>query len=234
MKKGPPGTGRPSRFSPSNAGLRGQRYRFLDTFRATANPSSTSRPASEPFDPPPIPQIGLATQVSVDSLQVWLLLHGLPAWVEHAPFRQESVPSQNSASLQAVPLGALAWTQPAAALQESAVQELPSSQLTAAWPQTWVAWLQVSVVQALPSLQSAAVRQQPGIAAWAQPVVGSQESAVQTFPSSQFSGVVVPHWRVDSSQDRIPLHTLWSSAQGFPAWTEQFPPLHWSAPLQKT
>ena len=99
----------------------------------------------------------------------------------HAPPAQVSDVVQASPSSQAAVL--LAFTQPLAGSQESSVQTLPSSQLGSA-PPTHAPAAQVSaVVQALPSSQAAV------LLAFTQPVPVSQESSVQTLPSSQLMSV---------------------------------------------
>jgi hypothetical protein len=75
----------------------------------------------------------------------------------------------------------LAYWHPEAALHESFVHTLPSSQLTDAPPQVPPAQVSL-VVQAFPSSQGLE------LLAWAQPVSGSQKSFVQAFPSPQTGG----------------------------------------------
>src|SRR5205814_2245836 len=91
---------------------------------------------------------------------------------------------QWSAVVQALPSSRSAvlcvWTEPRAGSQESSVQTFPSSHLGAAPPTHEPAEQRSAVVHALPSSQLAV------LSAWTQPCAGSQESSVQTFPSSQF------------------------------------------------
>src|SRR5437667_352120 len=95
----------------------------------------------------------------------------------HAPAWQVSVRVQALPSSHAAVFGA--WTQPVAAVQESSVHGLPSSQFGGG-PPTHLPPAHVSpVVQALPSSQRAA------FALFTQPVVALQTSSVQAFPSSQ-------------------------------------------------
>jgi hypothetical protein len=98
----------------------------------------------------------------------------------HAPLLQVSPTVQASPSSQGAVL--LLLTHPVAGSQESLVHVLPSSQLGAG-PPTQAPPLQASaVVQASPSLQANV------LLALTHPVAGSQESSVQTFPSSQTGG----------------------------------------------
>src|SRR5262245_2112233 len=63
------------------------------------------------------------------------------------------------------------------------------------------------VVQRLPSLHEAV------LFAWAHPVAGTQESVVQTFPSSQFRAV--PGWHTPAAQVSEPLQRLPSMQSAF-------------------
>jgi hypothetical protein len=104
-------------------------------------------------------------------------LIGVP-W--HAPPEQVSLLVQALPSLQEALL--LGNTQPCTGSQVSVVHTLPSLQVGAG-PPTQAPPEQVSfVVQALPSLQAAELFK------LTQPVVGVQESSVQTLLSSQFGG----------------------------------------------
>ena len=98
----------------------------------------------------------------------------------HAPAEQVSLVVQALSSSQGAVL--LACTHPATGLQESSVQTSPSSQSGGAPPRHAPPEQVSPVVQASPSSQDAA------LSACTQPVAGSQESSVQTLPSSQSGG----------------------------------------------
>ena len=78
-------------------------------------------------------------------------LRGVPA--AQTPDWQVSVPLHTFPSLHDVPLSTGAYTHPVVGLQLSAVQGLPSLQVTA-WPEQTPPWQVSLVVQALPSLQA--------------------------------------------------------------------------------
>jgi hypothetical protein len=75
---------------------------------------------------------------------------------------------------------------PESGLQESVVQVSSSSQLGGAPPTHWPALHVSPVVQPLPSSQGTA------FVTWTQPILGSQESSVHGFASSQSSDPVGP------------------------------------------
>ena len=103
----------------------------------------------------------------------------------HAPAWQVSVRVHALPSSHAAVFGA--WTQPVAAVQESSVHGLPSSQFGGG-PPTHLPPAHVSpVVQAFPSSHRAA------FGLFTQPVVGLQTSSVQAFPSSQLGASPPTH-----------------------------------------
>ena len=122
-----------------------------------------------------VPSLQLSVVHDTPSLQST----AVPGW--HDPPPHTSLPLQKRESLQGSVL--LAWRQPLAGTHESVVQTFASSQLNAG-PGAQAPPAHVSVVvHALPSLHAMV------LFACAHPVAGTHESVVQTFPSSQPSGV---------------------------------------------
>jgi hypothetical protein len=148
-----------------------------------AAPSALGELEQTPFD-----GLQVATWHWSETVQVTGLLPvhtpawQVSVWVQALPSSQ-AVPSAFPVQPVAPPHEASGvWTQPVAELHESIVQTLPSLQL-AGGPPTQAPLLQVSLaVQALPSLQEAA------LLTFRQPSAWSQESVVQTLPSSQVGG----------------------------------------------
>jgi hypothetical protein len=111
----------------------------------------------------------------------------------------QTFPSSHAAVL-------LVWTQPEAGLHESSVQTLPSLQLVGE-PLTHEPFEHVSpVVQAFPSSHDAV------LLVWPHPVVGSHESSVQGFPSSQAAAKPWTQPVVGSHESSV--HWLPSSQSG--------------------
>jgi hypothetical protein len=148
-------------------------------------------------------------------------VHGLPSsqsgavpWVQ-VPDWQVSRPLQGSRSPQVCPLGTGVKVHPVAASQPSVVHGLPSSHVSGSLTHPWDTQRSLTV-QAEESVQSASVLQHPAMVCTVQPVLESQPSTVQAFPSSQVGGVPgvqVPPWQVS-----VPLHTL-PSPQPIPSTT---------------
>jgi len=117
---------------------------------------------------------------------------------------------------------------PFAGLQESAVHEFASSQFLAV-PLQVLPWHLSSTVQRSLSLQGSVqtlevpsipkVIFEPPIGVWMQPWIGSQESEVEGFPSSQLNAVV-PGWQAPPEHVSPTVHAL--------------PSLHGSALLANT
>ncbi len=108
-----------------------------------------------------------------------------PVWQVPAPL-QVSSPLQTFPSLHAVPARMGVWATPVAGSQESVVQGFPSSR-TGAVP----AWQVPAPSQASSPLQVLlSAHEKPAASGvWTTPEMGSQESAVQGFPSSTCGGV---------------------------------------------
>ena len=141
-----------------------------------------------------------ASHVSVLQTLPSSQLSGVPA--AQAPAWQVSLPLHTLPSLHEVPFRTGALTQPATASQLSAVQTLPSLQLSAV-PGVHTPFWQVSLpLQTLPSGQAIPL----ATGTFWQPTTGWQLSVVHTVPSLQLSatpGVHTPAWQVSP-----PLHTL--------------------------
>jgi hypothetical protein len=124
------------------------------------------------------------------------------------PLWQVSLPLHTFPSAQDVPLSTGACAHPVAGLQLSVVQGLPSLQSSGVPVVQAPAW-QVS----LPSQRSLSAHDVPFASGlvW-QPVIGSQVSAVQAFPSLQSSGaplVHTPAWQVSAPLQTVPsLHDV--------------------------
>jgi hypothetical protein len=130
----------------------------------------------------------------------------------HVPAEQTSFVVQAFASLHGFVL--LACVQPVAELHASLVQPFPSSQLSG-WPPTHDPVEQISpVVQALPSLHGLLLFVN------SQPIVGSQESSVQTLPSLQVGGG--PPTQAPSAQVSLVVHAL-PSLHGLVLFTFRHP-----------
>lgn len=116
----------------------------------------------------------------------------------HAPLVQASPTVQALPSEQSALVGANA--QPPASVQVSVVQGLPSLQLKLE-PETQMPPAQLSpAVQELPSVQDSVLLEVT------QPLIGSQASVVQGFPSSQVLGAPGAHWPVTHASPTV--HTL--------------------------
>ena len=140
------------------------------------------------------------TQVSTVQALLSLQFGGGPAM--HWPLWQVSAPLQTFPSSHGIPFRTGVLTQPKVALQVSAVQGLPSSQLSAVPGVQTPPWQTSSPSQALLSAQEVPF----STAALLQPKTGSQVSVVHTFVSSQgraAPGVHTPVWQVS-----LPLQTL--------------------------
>jgi hypothetical protein len=142
-------------------------------------------------------------------------VHGLPSSQLSAvpaaqlPDWHSSAPLQTFPSPQLIPLGTGVLWQPSTASHESAVQTLPSSQLSAVPAVQEPPWHVSAPLHTVASAQLV-----PFVTGgfW-HPSTASHESAVQTLPSSQASGVPgvhAPAWQVSA-----PLHTV-PSAQLVP------------------
>ncbi len=117
---------------------------------------------------------------------------------KHASLGVHRLPSEQPAPLRIAPL---CVQLPSPGLQLSAVQGLPSSQLTSAVGTHWPPVQWSPAVQPLPSVQVAV------LASCAQPLVGVQVPVVQALPSSQFSAplaVQLPAWQLSPVVQRLP------------------------------
>ena len=171
----------------------------LHTPAVQVSPTVQALPSSQ------VPAAALCRQPLV--LSQLSAVHGLlslqltvaPAW--HTPPPQRSPTVQVSPSLQVAVVAV--WVQPLCGAQPSAVQGLLSSQPSTAVP-LQVPPLQVSLSeQALPSSQGRVV------AAWAQPVLALQLSAVHRFWSSQ--PICGPLTHTPFMHASLSVHTLPSS-----------------------
>src|SRR5262249_33831370 len=118
-----------------------------------------------------------------------------PAW-------HVSAPLQTVASAQAVPSATLTCLQPVTGSQLSVVQGLPSLQLRAVPAAHTPPWQVSAPLQTFPSLHAVPFSR----GGFAQPVTGSQLSAVQGFESSQLMGG--PAMQTLLWQVSAPLQTL--------------------------
>jgi hypothetical protein len=110
---------------------------------------------------------------------------------------------QTLPSVQDEPFGKEVATQPLTGSQESVVQTFPSLQLSG------VPAVQVPLWQSSSPLQTVLSAQELPLATGVvkHPMIGSQESVVQTFESLQFGGVPgvqAPLWQVSLPLQRLP------------------------------
>lgn len=120
----------------------------------------------------------------------------------------ESLTVQAEPSLQGVPGITGVCTQPPLGLHESAVQGLPSSQLTVEPTHVPLPLQASALVHALESLQAVP----PGDGVVLQPVAGSHESSVQGLPSLHTRGApppqVVSGWQLSLMRQWLPVLQL--------------------------
>jgi hypothetical protein len=120
----------------------------------------------------------------------------------HVPLWQVSSPLHTLPSVQDEPFATGVLAQPVAALQESAVQALPSSQLSGVPAVQVPLWHVSAPLQRLESEQDVPL----ATGVLTQPVAGLQESVVQTLLSLQSGGVPglhVPPWQVSAPLQRL-------------------------------
>jgi len=120
----------------------------------------------------------------------------------HVPDWQVSEPLHWSPSLQDAPFARLLCLQPVTASHVSAVQGLPSSQLSGVPARQAPPWHTSAPLQTVLSAQDAPLT----IGLWKQPVVALHESVVHGLPSLQSIGSPGLHW--PAWQVSMPLHTL--------------------------
>jgi hypothetical protein len=123
-----------------------------------------------------------APLLQVFLVQALLSSQSSPIVVSHLPAVQALAVEQGFRSSQSVPFGRLVCVQPLAALHPSVVQGSLSSQFTVVPRHT-------PPEQISPVVHRELSEHCAALLAYAQPVAGTQESSVQTLPSSQSRAV---------------------------------------------